>query len=409
MGNAVSTEVRSAAPAAAKPIDRFKAELELRKAMLAPMLPQRVPFDRFVSGVCTAVAFNPKLMDADRASLFRAAATAAELGLSLNPAMGECDILPVWNNKLGKNEAQCRPRVKGMMKLARNSGEIAKIYAHVAYENDKFEWELGLNKRLVHVPRRDQRGEMAYAYCVWKTTDGEEDFEVMSRQEIYKIRGRSSSKNKNGEVTGPWITDEEEMWRKTVVKRATKYMPLSAEALVKAAKVDNIHEGGGGYEIDAGEIVDVDAGAFGDAIDITGDDGGETASSAQVEGLEAKVQAGRRSREPEPQQQPADNGFGDEPQQREAAPKRQPKAKEPEQKAEPQRPATPVVNPEKDSKNRVNWAGYADDVREALAELDPDVVTAWKADNQSTLDEMEFEQPGLAEQLEDWIAQKMGA
>jgi len=386
---ALSTEVRSVPPANAKPIDLFKHELELRRAMLAPMLPSRVPFEKFTAAVCTAIAFNPKLLEADRASLLRAAATAAELGLSLNPSMGECDILPVWNGRLKKNEAQCRPRVKGLMKLARNSGEIKSIAAHVVHENDVFEWELGLEKKLVHKPAKAKRGEMTHVYCVWKTADDEIDFEVMDREQVYKIRSRSSSKTKEGEVVGPWKTDEDEMWRKTVVKRATKYMPLSAEALVKAAKIDNIHEGGGDYELDHGEIVDIDTGQFADAVDIT--DGGEPEQpkqNRQVDDLESRVTSSRRQRQPEP-----------EPDREPEQPKQQRRAK----------PKLPAIKPETDAKGRVNWTGYRDDVQEALTDLDADTIAAWRAENEETLGQLDFEQPGIAGELEDWLAEKMGA
>lgn len=410
---ALSTEVREGGvPAKAKPVDVFRTELELRRAMFAPMLPNRVPWDKFVATVCTAVTFNLDLLECDRGSLLRAAATAAELGLSMNPAMGECDILKVWNNRTRKYEAQCRPRVKGMMKLARNSGEITMINAQVVHENDFFEWELGLVPKLVHKPAKAKRGEMTHCYCVWKTTDGEVSFEVMDREQVYKIRGRTSSKNKEGQVVGPWITDEDEMWRKTVVKRSTKYMPLSAEALQKAAKVDNLHEAGDDYDLDHGEIVANDS--FAGAMDITGsDDDEQPAGNSQVDALEGKVVGRGRARQQQEPDPGAAAGFGEH---ADPEPKKEPKpaakAKpepKPEAKAEPEKPAIPVIEAAKDSKNRVNWSGYVDDVIEALKPLDADTVAAWQAANQQTIGELEFEQPALAQRLADELAMMMGA
>jgi recombination protein RecT len=64
----------------------------------------------------------------------------------------------------------------------------------------------------------------------------------MDRDQILAIRDRSSSKTKEGKIVGPWATDQDEMWRKTVVRRASKYMPLSTEAQ-RAVMADNQAEG----------------------------------------------------------------------------------------------------------------------------------------------------------------------
>lgn len=239
----------------ARPIEDFKKEIELRLPMFQAMLPAHVDVDKFKVAVITAVGNNPKLLEAERGSLFKAAMEAADLGLSLNPQRREAVILPVYNRRTQRFEAQFRPEYIGLMKLARQSGEVTNIYAHVVHEADTFRFEYGLKPDLVHVPAREPRGDRTYAYCVWTLKDGTTAFEVMSRDDILAIRDRSQAKDKDGNMVGPWVTDESEMWRKTVVRRASKYMPLSAEEFQRAARIDDLREAGESVSVSQGEII----------------------------------------------------------------------------------------------------------------------------------------------------------
>lgn len=255
----------------------FKGELELRRPMLEPILPAHVTFDKFVSMVGSAVMSNPELLKCTRQSLLKASMEAAELGLSLNPALKEGDVLPVWNNRIGAKEAQFRPRFMGMMKLARQSGEIKMIYAHVVHANDDFSYSLGLDKKLHHIPTDGEPGLPTHVYCVWELRDGAKDFEVMTRTQVEEIKSRSSAKTKEGTVVGPWITDAEEMWRKTAVRRASKYMPASTDNFMRAINIDNLREVGDEVPLEgaASRIPE-------DAFDVTDTGTGETEGETQA-------------------------------------------------------------------------------------------------------------------------------
>ena len=133
----MTNAVANVAPA--KPMDRFKAELGARQQMLTTLLPEGMKVEKFQAIVVTAVADNMDLLDVDRNSLIKACLQAAELGLVLNKSMAEADILKVWNNKIKKYEAQFRPRYKGLMKLALQTGEVLKIESRIVHENDEFE------------------------------------------------------------------------------------------------------------------------------------------------------------------------------------------------------------------------------------------------------------------------------
>lgn len=333
----------SNAVVAAKPIDRFKLELSAREDHLRKLLPSTMGIDKFQAIVVAAVADNMDLLDVDRGSLLKACLSAAELGLSLNKSMAEADILKVWDGKLKKNVAQFRPRYKGLMKLALQGGEVLKIESRLVYENDIFEVEEGIDPRIIHKHGLGNRGEKIGAYCVWKMRNGETQFEVMSKEEILAIRERSSAKMKDGTIVGPWKTDEAEMWRKTVVRRATKYMPLSTEAQ-RAVYADNKAEG----------VVDIEGDEYdGDEMDIT-DFGFEPEPAVeQVSTLEEKI-ATRAT----------------------AAPK--------------QELHIDILVPEEDSDGMTDWDAWGRSAIEILKQLTPDERRRWKDAHQDMLDEAEL-------------------
>jgi len=266
----------------AKPMDRFRQDLTLRESMIRSLLPKNVTVDKFMAAIVAAVGNNPALLECDRGSLVKSCIQAAELGLSLNPTMGECDILKVYDRQKG-NVAQFRPRYMGLMKLARQSGEVLKIEAEIVRENDEFLFQKGDEPRLEHRIKLGGRGLMIGAYCIWTLKNGEKQFEVMDGDQIIAIRDRSSAKTKEGKIVGPWATDEEEMWRKTVVRRASKYMPRSCEGFVNAVTVDNLHEAGHEVELDNGQVVDItDDGEWAETAPVK-------QATSQVSDLAAKV------------------------------------------------------------------------------------------------------------------------
>ena len=346
----------------AKPMDRFKQELAMRESHLRSLLPQAMTVDKFQGIVVAAVADNMDLLDCDRASLLKACLSAAELGLSLNKNMGEADILKVWDGRLKKNIAQFRPRYKGLMKLALQSGEVLKIESRLVYANDTFEVEEGIEPRIIHKHGLSNRGEMVGAYCVWKLKNGETQFEIMNKEEILAIRDRSSAKTKDGNIVGPWKTDEAEMWRKTVVRRASKYMPLSTEAQ-RAVQEDNEADG----IVDADDLV----GDVGDITDVTPEPTMHRAEK-QVSVLEQKV---ARKPAPEP---------------------------EPEIETEPA-PEVTLLHAVEDADGVVDWDTWAYAAYEAVADLSEEQRAEWKAMHADMIDEAEMMAPRALKPLKDLL------
>jgi len=340
----------SASNLPAKPMDRFKQELAMRESHLRSLLPQAMTVDKFQGIVVAAVADNMDLLECDRGSLLKACLSAAELGLSLNKSMGEADILKVWDGRLKKNVAQFRPRYKGLMKLAMQSGEVMKIESRLVHENDVFEVEEGLDARIVHKHGLSDRGAMVGAYCVWKLKNGQTQFEVMNKEQILAIRDRSSAKTKDGNVVGPWKTDEAEMWRKTVVRRASKYMPLSTEAQ-RAVAVDNQAEG----------VIEGDE-YKGREVDITDFDE-VPAAEVQVQSLEEKL-AAKTTAAPRPK-----------------------KALH-----------IDVLEPQEEG-DMVDWDGWCEAACDIVAKLTPEERGEWRELHNGYLDEAELLSPRGALQL----------
>lgn len=199
----------------------------------AQVLPPHVSPDRFVRVCLMALNQTPDLLKCDPKSFLESCLTAAQLGLEPDKNLGQAYFVPFYDNKAGIKKVQLIPGYKGYITLARNSGEIQSIAAHEVYSNDEFDYEFGLNERLVHKPAMGERGDLTHFYAVVKFKDGGHSFEVMTKTEVDRIR--SLSKNSG---TGPWRDHYAEMGKKTVIRRIAKYLPQNVQ---KAAAVESAY------------------------------------------------------------------------------------------------------------------------------------------------------------------------
>lgn len=211
---------------ASTPMELFRGDMKRMEAEFAMVLPSQIPVDRFIRTTITAVAMNPALLNADKQSLLSATMKAAQDGLL-------CDnreaALVIFGDKI-----QYLPMIGGLLKKMRNSGQVSNVSASVVYEKDKFAYIKGDNERIEHDPYLDgDRGALRLAYAIAWLKDGSVQREVMTRQDIEKVRGVSKAKN------GPaWTSWESEMWRKSVLRRLHKYLPSNAE-IEQLIKHDN--------------------------------------------------------------------------------------------------------------------------------------------------------------------------
>lgn len=211
--------------------DRIKDAL-LRKADdLAKVLPRHMTPERMAQVVSAAVFRSPDLQKCSALSIASSVFQAAELGLDLAPALGEAYLIPRWNKHIGAKECTFLPGYKGLVKLARQSGEVASIQARVVREGEHFRLAYTPDLDLEHIPVIGSDMPIVLVYAVAKLANGERLAEAMSFDEIEAVRKRSQSQG------GPWSTDWAEMAKKTALRRLCKILPRSLE-LATAIELD---------------------------------------------------------------------------------------------------------------------------------------------------------------------------
>ena len=168
----------------------------------------------------------PKLGHCTPISVLECAMTLSELGLSPG-VLGDAYLIPY------KETCTVIVGYRGLLKLARRSGEISTVQAEVVREGDEFQWRFGMDAALNHVPGPDIKGKMTHAWAMAKFRDGSFQFVVMRAVEVEEIRKRSKASG-----NGPWVTDTGEMWKKTALRRLCKMLPLTPEVEQAIAVAD---------------------------------------------------------------------------------------------------------------------------------------------------------------------------
>lgn len=215
----------------------FKDLIEKAKSSIVDILPKHLSADRMARTMLLAMTRQPLLYECSVELILQAFLTCSELGLEPGGIRGYMYLVPFWNSRIKGYECQTIPGYRGLMHLARNSMEVSYFAAHVVHANDKFKAVYGLHEDLIHEPCMDDNPGMAVGvYAVAHMKSGEKQFEVMTRSQVEAIRSRSKSRDKNGGITGPWVTDTDEMWRKTAIRRLMKYVELS-EQMEKAIEI----------------------------------------------------------------------------------------------------------------------------------------------------------------------------
>lgn len=225
------TNGKGGAPAKEQP-KTIEDYLKQMAPAMSQALPKHMDVDRLMRLTMTTIRTTPELRQADVGSLLGGVMQAAQLGLEPG-LLGQCYLLPFKNNKKGITEVQFIIGYKGMIDLARRSGHIQSIYAHAVYENDDFEYELGLDPKLRHTPSMDSdKGKFLGSYAVAHFKDGGYQMEFMPKAEIDKRRNSSPGGRSK---YSPWNNYYEEMANKTVIRHMWKYLPISVEVQQQVA------------------------------------------------------------------------------------------------------------------------------------------------------------------------------
>jgi len=171
---------------------------------------------------------NPKLQECDPQSFLLSVLEAAKYGLDPSGgALGQAYLVPHYNKKKRVSECTLIIGYRGLISLVRRAGEVATLTAECVYEKDFFEYELGLDEKLKHIPSTDEdRGRITRVYAIARFKDGMSyQFTVMSVGEVNRIMRNTQSKGE----WGPWRDHYPEMAKKTAVRRLVKMLPIATE------------------------------------------------------------------------------------------------------------------------------------------------------------------------------------
>lgn len=179
---------------------------------------------RFSTAAVEYVRRVPKLLECDAVSLMAAFVQSAQFRFLPSGVSGEAYIIPY-----GK-EAKFQIGYRGIVTLLSRTNKVKSIKAIVVYENERFEYEEGMETRLVHIPTKfgEQRGEAIGVYAVAETVNGGRQFMVMSKDQVMAIKAMSKAKDK---ADSPWNSKDPEkwMWKKTCLIQLSKLLPQSPD------------------------------------------------------------------------------------------------------------------------------------------------------------------------------------
>jgi recombination protein RecT len=185
------------------------------KAAIAEILPKHITADRMARVATAALTKTQKLADCDQASFFNAMMTCSQLGLEPDGRLAH--LIPYGTT------CQLIIDYKGLVALAMRSGKVSNIHADKVCDKDEFVFNIGhIEQHKIDFAK--PRGNAYAYYAIVTFKDGGKKCEVMSLDEIKAIQKRSRSGN-----SGPWQTDFDEMAKKTVFRRLSKWLELSPE------------------------------------------------------------------------------------------------------------------------------------------------------------------------------------
>lgn len=193
------------------------------------LLPPHVPVEQFTRTAATALVRDSDLQFADKQSLVLALTQCAGDGLLPD---GRDAALIVRNTKNRKGQYEKRvvymPMIDGLLKRARQSGQVSSIFSDAVYAADEFKrWSDERGKHFKHTSNdTDKHGELRLVYAAARLKNGDFLMEVMTRGEVDAIRKEVKTA---GKESSPWQKQYREMAIKTVTKRFCKRLPGAAE------------------------------------------------------------------------------------------------------------------------------------------------------------------------------------
>lgn len=222
-----------------RPIDILRRQIEQASQHFVALAKTKDEADRsrLVAEIIQVCKANPKLLLADRGSLFLAIGEAVAQGMSLNPLLGEAWLIPRNRRvKIGEKwesvlMVDFQPGYKGLVKLAYRSNVVDRIYTNVVYQGEKYIERGGLRPdiehEIDHTKRTGKQENVLIAYAMADIRGGSHPpFESLGRHELMRI-AESSGDPRKKEWSDVWTEHFVPMARKSAMIRLAKWLPRS--------------------------------------------------------------------------------------------------------------------------------------------------------------------------------------
>lgn len=232
-------------------IQRQKAFLDARMGQITKWVREGVRAEALARFTLMEMSTNEKLRACTPESIYLGLLACAVTGLEPGALKGEAYLVP-FNNRDKGMQATFIPGWKGLVKQARRSREVKGIVANVVRERDTFDLDLGTAKTVIHKPklgREDDRGDVIGAYAIATLASGEPEIEWMDRADLDSIQKVAESRGKSPAWSG-W---QDQMQRKSVIRRIAKRLPLGSDYYVALA-LEQAHDDGR----DQAEVLDIE-------------------------------------------------------------------------------------------------------------------------------------------------------
>jgi recombination protein RecT len=226
------------------------------KILPAYLKKYKISSEEFVEKTLNLVRNNDKLKAClidNPASLFASILFGAEYGLIATEGIQHFFIIPYKVEQPdGRKVMTAKPQIgyQGCVHILTRSGKVKSIQAECVYKGDTFEYELGLDRKLKHIPNLNgnrKSTEIEYVYAVAKMEDGEKEFTVMTKNQVIAVQNLAKVVNNLyfNDVKDPnhWMA------RKAPIKQLAKLLPKDMD-VQKAFDFDSKIEGGGTLILD---------------------------------------------------------------------------------------------------------------------------------------------------------------
>lgn len=201
----------------------LQSKKEALKLAVPESLRQSLTIQSIIQGLGLAIAKNPKLAECDSYSVYVSTLFILRLGLDPSGQTGQAWLVPY--------DGKASPLIgyQGKLELAYRSGNFDRFSVQVVKEKDDFVFDLATCTFSHTYKLGVDRGKTIGAYCLaWLKGATTPVPELMDRIDFERIEAAAKKKNR-GKLSPAYAEWEDEMFRRSVLTRALKRLPKSAD------------------------------------------------------------------------------------------------------------------------------------------------------------------------------------